>query len=103
MNFSVDQQTIKDLQIVADDTTKSIFSLFNQVKTSGGRTFLADRILHPTSDLAYLSSRKEEILFFQQHNIDLAIRQHDIDFIEHYLRQPTIPLRNTLIGLCCNE
>jgi hypothetical protein len=51
MNFEIDNQTKKDLELFRDDRKiHSIFSFFNKTHNSGGKDKLYDMMSTPTSD-----------------------------------------------------
>lgn len=51
----------------------------------------------PVSDLESLQCRKEEINYFFEHEFTLKLKSRHLDFIEHYLSNDRIPLRNNII------
>jgi DNA mismatch repair ATPase MutS len=82
-SFEIDKQTIKDLDLFNEDGV-SVYSLFNQVKTIGGKAKLQELMQTPTSDLAILTSRRDSIKFFQNKTLELKVNKNDVDFVEHY-------------------
>jgi len=96
MKFEVDSQTLKDLEIF--DTVKnrqSIFDIFNQTKTLGGKTKLQDYLSLPLCDYNEINERKEAIAFIQSFELidELDIDKNSLDFIEHYLNQGNYPTK----------
>lgn len=83
-SFEIDRQTINDLDLFTEDNI-SVYSLFNQVKTIGGRAKLKDMMGTPSFDPDVLTSRRDSIKFFHDKNLELKVKKNDIDFIEHYL------------------
>jgi len=103
MLFDIDKQTIRDLNLFGDRATeKSIFSVYNRAVTKGGTEMLNKLFRTPVSDLELLQCRKEEINFFFQHDCALKLKARSIDFIEHYLLNDRVPLRNNIIDATFN-
>lgn len=95
MNFEVDNQTLKDLEIF--DTVKdgkSVFSLYDFTQCQGGRKKLYKFLANPLTDRSAISERKDAILFFQTHLPGgLDIDKDALDFTEFYLRDIYHPTR----------
>ena len=56
----------------------------------------------PVSDLDFLQSRKAEINFFFLNKCLLKLNSRHIDFIEHYLTNDRVPLRDNFIDAAYN-
>lgn len=82
-SFEIDKQTIKDLDLFNEDGV-SVYSLFNQVKTIGGKAKLQELMQTPTFDLGILTSRRDSIKFFHNKTLELKVNKNDVDFVEHY-------------------
>ena len=103
MLFDTDKQTISDLNLFEERTNvKSVFSVYNRAATKGGRDMLNRLFRTPVSDLEFLLSRKAEINFFFQNKCLLKLNSRHIDFIEHYLTNDRVPLRNNFIDAAYN-
>lgn len=103
MHFDTDKQTIRDLNLFEDRANeKSIFSVYNRAVTRGGKEMLNKLFRIPVSDIELLQSRKEEINFFFLNNCRLKLKSRHIDFIEHYLINDRVPLRNNIIDATYN-
>lgn len=83
-SFEIDKQTLKDIDLFNEDGV-SVYSLFNQVKTIGGKAKLQELMQTPTFDLAILTSRRDSIEFFHNKALELKINKNDIDFVEYYM------------------
>lgn len=95
MDFEIDNQTKIDLDIVNDDYgSKSIYSLFNNLKTKNGKEILYTWISSPTSDIEFLKERTKTIKYLYDSNVHIKLNYQQFDFIEHYLRSGRIPLRD---------
>jgi DNA mismatch repair protein MutS len=103
MLFDTDKQTIRDLNLFDDRTlVKSVFSVYNKTTTKGGQEMLYNLFRTPVSDLNFLESRKDEINFFYLNSFSLKLKSRQIDFIEHYLVNDRVPLRDNLIDATYN-
>jgi len=103
MLFDIDKQTIRDLNLFGERTTeKSIFSVYNRAVTKGGQEMLNKLFRTPIADLELLQCRKEEINFFFQHGSALKLTSRSVEFIEHYLSNDRVPLRNNIIDATYN-
>lgn len=98
IEFELDKQTIKDLEIFVDSRSlNSISGYYNQTKTFGGRMFLFQLMKHPISDVAELRQRTELIRFLSETGFELKINTGQFEFIEHYQRLNIAPLRNNFV------
>ena len=103
MLFDIDKQTIRDLNLFGERTTeKSIFSFYNRAVTKGGNEMLNKLFRNPVADFELLQCRKEEINFFFQHVSALKLTSRAVEFIEHYLSNDRVPLRNNIIDATFN-
>lgn len=95
MNFELDRQTINDLEIFGNGRSdNSIFNFYNQTKTRGGKNYLQKLMENPLADIQELRSRTAVIKFIALTGFDLKINSGQFDFIEHYFRLNTPPLKN---------
>ncbi|MEN6455695.1 MAG: hypothetical protein ABFD10_15705 [Prolixibacteraceae bacterium] len=98
IEFNLDKQTIKDLEIFSDNRSrKSVSDFYNQTKTVGGRRFLFQLMKNPTTDIRELRQRTELIQFLSDTGFDLKISSGQFEFIEHYQRLNIAPLRNNFL------
>lgn len=98
MNFIIDKQTIQDLNLFSREG-KSIFSLFNHVKTFGGRLRLLDMMESPSNEKHFIERRMESIRYFETHKTELSITNQQIDFIQYYLKSSHILLKNNVLDI----
>ncbi len=98
MNFEIDKQTISDLNLFSKES-KSIFTLFNHVKTFGGRLRLLDMMELPSTEKHFLERRIESIQFFNKHTVELSLTNQQIDFIQHYLKSSRILLKTNVLDV----
>lgn len=98
IEFDLDKQTIKDLEIFLDSrSVNSISNFYNQTKTFGGKNFLYQLMKNPITDINELRQRTELIQFISKTGFELKINSGQLDFIEHYKRLNIAPLRNNFI------
>ena len=98
IDFDLDKQTIKDLEIFADNRSlNSTSDYFNQTKTIGGRLFLFQVMKHPITDIVELRQRTQLIQFISETGFDLKINSTQFEFIDHYQRLNIAPLRNNFL------
>ncbi|MFV0591678.1 MAG: MutS-related protein [Draconibacterium sp.] len=96
--FDLDKQTIKDLEIFVDNrSANSISNFYSQTKTMGGRRFLHQLMKNPITDINELGQRTALIQFISETGFDLPISSGQFEFIEHYKRLNTAPLRNNFV------
>ncbi len=98
VEFDLDKQTVKDLEIFADNRlANSIVNYYNQTKTYGGRRFLYQLMKVPVTDINELKQRTELIKYLAESGFELKINSSQFDFIEHYRRLNIAPLRNNIV------
>lgn len=103
MVFDIDKQTIKDIELFPEKGNDySIFSFYDRTSTAGGQEKLYKYFKTPISDLEILANRKLEIEFFFNANCLLQLKARQIDFIEHYLRNRRVPLKDHIIDATAN-
>ena len=103
MQFDIDKQTIRDLNLFEERADgKSVFSVYNRTTTKGGREMLYRLFRTPVADLEFLQCRKAEINFFFLSKCLLKLNSRHIDFIEHYLTNERVPLRDNFIDAAYN-
>ena len=84
MYINSDNQTFNDLSIAENVYgEKSLFSLFDDTCSGGGRKQMKEWIMHPMNDLQSINERIEAICYNDMP--DLTINREELDFIEYYL------------------
>lgn len=96
MNFTIDNQTLKDLNIF-DESSNSVFNMFKSTKTIGARERLREMMLKPSADIKELTLRKDAIKFFYDRKIILDIQNEELDLIEFYLKSDKRKSKSNLI------
>lgn len=94
MRFSIDKQTINDLELFYNSShKKSVFSLFNYTNTTGGRKQLEIFFDNPLTDIDLIEQRIQVLRYFQHFNIGFKLEKEYFNFIEYYFIQENIPNR----------
>ena len=85
MSFSVDKQTLDDLNIFTKKGRDSVFGLFNNTRTRGGAEILEQMFRYPLSDAGAINQRSQVIHFFQSGKALFPFKEEWFDLIEQYL------------------
>lgn len=85
MSFTTDQQTLDDLNILGKFKPNSLFSLFNEVSTSGGERLLEQMFYAPLMDEDEINRRSRTFAHFQQHQIAFPFDAGQVMAMENYL------------------
>ncbi|MDR2036603.1 MAG: hypothetical protein LBQ60_01625 [Bacteroidales bacterium] len=94
MVFSVDNQTINDLEIFqSGKQKKSLSSFLDLTLTAGGSDRLYRMLNNPACDTEILNNRIAAIRFFTENDLMLDTDSQMLDFIEHYLNQSDYPTK----------
>ena len=98
MNFDLDKQTIRDLELFPEKRNdKSILSVYNRTATIGGRELLYEVFSSPVNNLDFLQNRQKEINFFVNNDCFFKFNSGQLDYIEWYLRNQRAPLKDNII------
>lgn len=84
VEFEVDKQTWKDLDLFDQGRRGPVFGLFNKVKTAGGGDALERLLKTPSNQRPLLEARRDTIRFFADNGVDLRIDREQLMAIEHY-------------------
>ena len=105
MNFEYDNQTFCDLEIEKNhnESSKSVFSLYNYTLTEGGSDYLKHIMRNPISDIVELEARTELIKFLIKNRLNLFINAKQIYYIEKYLNLNTLILKGNIIDSLFNQ
>jgi DNA mismatch repair protein MutS len=88
MNFDIDRQTLNDLAIFQNNSSRqSIYSLFNHTTTIGGGEALQDMFNKPLMDPVHIKERLDVFSYIGEHNISISLNKNDYDFVEFYLNK----------------
>jgi len=98
MSFRIDKQTERDIELFSkNEGIPSLFGFYNRTKTFGGQELLYKVIRTPFSDKAFLENRIAEINYVLSLENSLKLNKRQFDFVEYYLMNRHIPLRNNII------
>jgi len=98
MNFDLDKQTIRDLELFPEKRNdKSILSVYNRTATIGGQELLYEVFSSPVNNLDFLQNRQNEINFFVNNDCFFKFNSGQLDYIEWYLRNQRVPLKDNII------
>jgi DNA mismatch repair protein MutS len=98
MTFFIDNQTLSDLELFPiRGRANSIFDCYNCMETKGGSEVLHKYFRFPLADIQFLEQRKQQIIFFFHLNTKLKLRKRQFDFVEHYLKNRRMPLRDNFL------
>jgi DNA mismatch repair ATPase MutS len=85
MSFSIDTQTLEELNLTGKFRQGSVYSLFNQVKTRGGEQLLDTMFRTPLDNAAAINERSSIFLFFQQAALPFPFDAGEINSMREYL------------------
>lgn len=89
MSFITDKQTLDDLNITGKFKQHSIFSLFNDTKTSGGEKLLEHMFNHPLTDAAAINNRSKVLQYFHKRHFVFPVDTTALEEAETYLGSGT--------------
>lgn len=85
MSFSIDRQTIDELNLLGKFRQGSVYHLFNQVKTRGGERLLDEMFRHPLEDAISINKRSSIFKFFQQEQPGFPFDVQQLNQMREYL------------------
>ncbi|MEC5142954.1 DNA mismatch repair protein [Chitinophaga sp. 212800010-3] len=97
MSFSIDRQTMDELNLLGKYRSGSVYHLFNEVKTRGGERLLDNMFLHPLEDAAAINARSDVFRYFQQLQLSFPFDVPQLTLMREYLDTNTG--KNTLFML----
>ena len=95
--FTVDRQTLDDLNLLGKFRPHSIYSLFNKVRTRGGQRLLEEMFRQPMTDAAAINHRSQTFRYFQELHLDFPFQLEPFTLIENYIGAGTAG--NTIASL----
>lgn len=84
MAFTVDKQTLGDLNLLGKYKANSIFKLFNATKTRGGERLLEKMFQQPLTDAAAINQRTSLFRYFQEKELAFPVETELLEATEHY-------------------
>jgi DNA mismatch repair protein MutS len=85
MSFNTDKQTLEDLNILGKPGTDSVYSLYNNTRTSGGSALLGKMFLYPLANVRTINNRSQILQFFSSVKIKFPFKTEHLDSAENYL------------------
>lgn len=85
MSFSIDAQTLEELNLLGKFRQGSVYSLFNQVKTRGGEQLLDSMFRTLLDNAADINERSSTLQFFQQAQLVFPFDAKEISAMREYL------------------
>jgi len=93
MKFEIDHQTFSDLEIFdRPNRNISVYNLFAENLTEGGKTRLLDIFSNPLADIGKIKERLDIIAYFRSSDTKFKLDKHDASFADFYLRQTDYPV-----------
>lgn len=85
MQFSVDKQTVQELNLTGRYRPDSIFSIFNHTVTRGASSLLEQHFNSPFSNADSIKERSKKFQFFCNNTYTLPFSTEEHESAEHYL------------------
>lgn len=85
MSFTIDRQSLDELNIMGKFRQGSVYFLFNQVKTSGGEQLLDQLFRQPLTDENKINERTAIFLFFQEACLPFPFDPPQVTLMREYV------------------
>lgn len=85
MDFSIDKQTLEDLNILGRYKPDSVFNIFNHTKTRGGSIMLEHMFQSPLTQPVEIESRNMIFSYFQDSDFSLTFTTETFEQSQQYL------------------
>ena len=85
MSFSIDNQTLDELNLTGKFRQGSVYHLFNQVRTRGGEQLLDGMFHAPLTDASAINARSQVFQYFQQAKLAFPFDVQEISLMREYL------------------
>ena len=85
MNFTIDRQSLDELNLLGKFKQGSVYSLFNQVKTRGGEQLLDQMFKHPLTDEQQINQRAAIFRFFQEADLQWVFDPLQVAQMHEYI------------------
>lgn len=87
MNFDVDRQTLNDLAIFQNHTSRqSVCGIFSHTNTIGGNEILQEIFTKPLIDAVELKERIAVFNFIEKSGTKISMDKNSYDFVDFYLK-----------------
>lgn len=102
MNFSIDKQTLDELNLLGKFKQGSVYHLFNRIKTRGAEGLLDQMFRDPLTDAEAINKRSSIFRFFQEAMLQFPFDVQQVNLVREYLdtavnKNAALVLGNTLI------
>jgi DNA mismatch repair protein MutS len=95
MSFIADKQTLEDLNLSGRHKSNSIYRLFDQSITNGGRQLLDEMFRNPLTDADRINERVQTFRWFGDKQLQLPFSDGSFSVMENYLRSQSGHLLET--------
>ena len=85
MSFTIDKQTLDDLNLLGRYKGNSIYNLFDHTHTRGGAQVLESMFQHPLTDAAAITTRSNIFRYFEAKSLAFPLTREVCEDVEHYL------------------
>jgi DNA mismatch repair protein MutS len=99
MTFFTDIQTRQDLNLMDRYSNRSVYAIFNQVKTSGASRLLEKMFNSPLTAHEAINSRSSIFKFFETLDIEFPIEDDEFSIVESYLQSGGIGSMASFVGI----
>ncbi|QEC43825.1 MutS-related protein [Pseudobacter ginsenosidimutans] len=89
MSFSIDKQSIEELNLMGKFRQGSVYFLFNKVQTRGGEQLLDELFRHPLTDEKIINHRTAVFSFFQQQHLAFPFDSSQVSIMREYIDTAT--------------
>ncbi len=85
MNFTIDRQSLDELNLMGKFRSGSVYFLFNKVKTRGGEQLLDQLFSTPLTDEQAINQRVAMFRFFQQAGLEFPFDPGQVGLMREYI------------------
>lgn len=85
MNFTIDRQSLDELNLMGKFRSGSVYFLFNKVKTRGGEQLLDQLFSTPLTDEQAINQRVAMFRFFQQAGLEFPFDAGQVGLMREYI------------------
>lgn len=103
MTFTVDKQTLEDLNILGKYKNNSIFNVFCNTYTRGGERLLEQMFRFPLTDVGAINKRAAIFSYFMERAVNFPFTKELLDIIEPYLNTAGHPNAGVAILNTCRR
>lgn len=89
MSFTIDKQTLEELNLMGKFRNGSVYGLFNKVKTIGGERLLNHMFTHPLEEELAINERSSIFRYFQELRLEFPFDVQQIGLMRDYLDAET--------------